>query len=69
MLYNEGYTVFNRFHILFETTLGATEKTMGNLFDRPTQTNRSKKATRSLLKHKSASMLMSTAMQSKPYAA
>lgn len=44
LLYNEGYTVFNRFHILFETTLGATEKTMGNLFDRPTQTNRSKKS-------------------------
>ncbi len=44
LLYSEGYTVFNRFHILFETTLGATENAMGNLFDRPTPTNRNEKS-------------------------
>ncbi len=43
LLYREGYTVFTRFQILFETTLGAGGEPMGNLFDRPTATNRRQK--------------------------
>lgn len=43
LLYREGYTVFTRFQILFETTLGAGGEPMGNLFDRPTATNRRRK--------------------------